>query len=122
MYTLKYMEAYRRLYPMADSNTVVAKLRANLAVPAQQSAFRTALISPATPSTAVTGLQLQVQQTPSAARDLVCCHAVCRYHSKHGPGHICEHESRGEGGKGAGAYDERQGERNLPVEICAASP
>ncbi|KAK9830736.1 hypothetical protein WJX74_004568 [Apatococcus lobatus] len=59
MYTLKYMEAYRRLYPMADSNTVVAKLRANLAVPVQEAAFRTALISPATPSTAVIGSQLQ---------------------------------------------------------------
>ncbi|KAK9862961.1 hypothetical protein WJX84_005590 [Apatococcus fuscideae] len=59
MYTLKYMEAYRRLYPLADSNTVVAKLRANLAGPSQESTFRTALISPATPTTAVTGQQLQ---------------------------------------------------------------
>lgn len=66
MYTLKYMEAYRRLYPMADSNTVVAKLRANLAVPVQEAAFRTALISPATPSTAVTGSQLQVHCILSA--------------------------------------------------------
>ena len=68
MYTLKYMEAYRRLYPMADSNTVVAKLRANLAVPVQEAAFRTALISPASPSTAVTGLQLQVTQACASLR------------------------------------------------------